>query len=58
MQLFALEYSAKTRFQARGEAEDLIILSTGKYLPYDICIRLFPTFAEFYGITNVKLFDI
>jgi hypothetical protein len=25
----------------RGEAESLISLSAGKYLPYDICIRLF-----------------
>jgi hypothetical protein len=31
--------SAKTRFQARGEAEGLISLSAGKYLPYDISIR-------------------
>jgi hypothetical protein len=33
--------STTTRFQARGEAECLISRSAVKYLPYDICIRLF-----------------
>jgi hypothetical protein len=58
-------FPARKLGSARGEAERLITLSAGKYLPYDTCIRLFGTlgvlfctFADFYKITNVKLFDI
>jgi hypothetical protein len=68
--IFTLDYGRvilqrKLRFRHDGEAECLISLSVVKYLPYDICIRLsgrpnvlFYTFAYFYKITNVKLFDV
>jgi hypothetical protein len=56
-----IKVGAKTRFQARGEAE-LVSWSAVKYLPYDICIRffgwpnvLFCTFAELFDIHSCQL---